>query len=288
VDIMPQFFLNKRLIVLLVSIVILVALVGFSIRDRSHLTQPEQFLNDVVGLGESVISRPASGVAHFFGNISDIKNTYNENQKLKSRLDELTALQAQVHDLQTENSSLKDIVNNKASLSKYSSIQAIVIARNPDHWYENIVIDKGSVNGIQKDMAVITSRGLIGKIKSVDKFYSTVQLLSAADPENRVSAVVQAGKSNVYGLIQGYDQTKKMLQLQELDNNSTVKQGELVTTSGLGGIFPSGLVIGKVDKVVPDENGLTQTAYVTPAANFYETDYVMVVDRNAAKVNGGG
>lgn len=141
-----------------------------------------------------------------------------------------------------------------------------------------MIIDKGETDGIKANMAVITSKGLIGKVKSVSKFTSTVQLLSAMDPNNRVSAVVQ-GEKDFYGFIEGYDEKKKLLLLKRIPYDAKIKKGQNVITSGLGGVFPRLLPIGKVVDVVPDQYGLTQTAYVKPSANLYDINHVMVVKR---------
>jgi len=289
---MPQFFLNKRLIVLLISVILLVAMIGFSIRERDRISKPEQFVRDIVGFGQTIIAKPANAMAVFFDNINDLKNTYTENKKLKSHLEQLTSLEAQNHELKKENEELKSIIKEKNSLGDSESIQAQVIARNPDSWYEQVVIDKGEVNGVEKNMAVVTSGGFIGKVTQVDKFYSTVELLSSPDETNRISAKVQGAKKDAYGLIEGYDKKTKMLLLKQLDFNIKIKKGDHVVTSGLSGMFPSGLVIGDVEKIVPDENGLTQTAYVKPEANFYDVREVLVINRKAQKLNssvlGGG
>ncbi|QWU05798.1 rod shape-determining protein MreC [Heyndrickxia coagulans] len=285
---MPQFFWNKRLIVLLISVILLVAMIGFSIRERDRISKPEQFVRDIVGLGQSVIAKPANALAGFFDNIEDLKNTYTENKKLKSHLEQLTSLEAQNHELKKENENLRSIIKEKNSLGDSESIQAQVIARNPDNWYEQVVIDKGEVNGVAKNMAVVTSGGFLGKVTQVDKFYSTVELLSSPDETNRVSAKVQNAKKDAYGLIEGYDKKTKMLLLKQLDFNIKVKKGDHVVTSGLSGMFPSGLLIGDIEKVTPDENGLTQTAYVKPAANFYDVREVLVINRKTQKFNASG
>jgi rod shape-determining protein MreC len=288
VDFMPQFFLNKRLIVLLISVILLVAMIGFSIRERDRISKPEQFVRDIVGLGQSVIAKPANALAGFFDNIEDLKNTYTENKKLKSHLEQLTSLEAQNHELKKENENLRSIIKEKNSLGDSESIQAQVIARNPDNWYEQVVIDKGEVNGVTKNMAVVTSGGFLGKVTQVDKFYSTVELLSSPDETNRVSAKVQNAKKDAYGLIEGYDKKAKMLLLKQLDFNIKVKKGDHVVTSGLSGMFPSGLLIGDIEKVTPDENGLTQTAYVKPAANFYDVREVLIINRKAVNLGSAG
>lgn len=275
---MPQFLLNKRLILLLVSIIVLVALIGYSLKDRQQLTWPEQFIKDSAGWVQSAIHQPAQYVAGFFENIGDLKNTYQENKQLKAQLEKYMVLETELQDVKKENKELKEILNKQESLRDFTSIQATIIARNPDHWHEYITINKGSIHGIKDNMAVITSKGLIGKIKSTSQFTSTVQLLSALDRKNRISALIQ-GKEEVYGLVEGYDEEKEALLLKRIPSKANVEVNSNVITSGLGGVFPKGLVIGKVIEVVPDEYGLTQMAYIKPSAKFYDINHVVVVKR---------
>ncbi|WP_100331721.1 rod shape-determining protein MreC [Bacillus xiapuensis] len=280
---MPHFFTNKRLIILLGSIIVLVALIGFSLRDRENISWPEQFVKDVVGLGQTIVSKPASGIAGFFDDIGNLRNTYKENEKLKVRLDELAQLESDVTRLEKDNKELREIIEKKESLADYDPVQATVLAQNPDRWFDVITIDKGEASGVQPNMAVMTAKGLIGKVKSTSKFTSTVQLLSAHDPRNRVSAVIQ-GKKNVYGLIEGYDKKKNTLLMTKIPYDSKVKKGMAVTTSGKGGVFPKGLIIGKVKKLKPDQFGLTQTALIEPAAELRDLEHVMVAKRGMTTV----
>lgn len=275
---MPQFFLNKRLILLLVSIIFLVALIGFSLKERTELTWPEQFIKDTTGFVQLIFHKPAQLVAGFFENIQDIKNTYKENKLLKERLDEYVTLEAQLQTLKKENAELRAILKKKESLRDFVPIQATVIGRNPDRWQEIIIVNKGEQNGVKKDMAVITPEGLVGKVQHASQFTSTVQLLSALDQKNRISAYVQ-GKENVFGLIEGYDEKRKALLLKEIPFDAKIEKKQLVVTSGLGGIFPKGLPIGEVMEVVPDQYGLTKMVYVKPAANLYDIDDVIIVKR---------
>ncbi|KGM45550.1 rod shape-determining protein MreC [Neobacillus niacini] len=275
---MPQFFLNKRLIVLLVSIIVLVALIGFSLRERSKLSWPEQFLKDTAGLVQSLVSKPAHLVAGFFENLQDLQNTYEENKELKSRMEKLVSLEAQVQELEKDNKELRDILGEQDTLRDFEPLQATVIGRNPDRWHEMIIINKGKTNGIKKNMAVVTAHGLIGKVKTVNQFSSTVQLLSAMDPKNRISAIVQ-GETNVNGLVEGYDKEKKALLIKAIPSGVEIKKGQNVITSGLGGVFPQGLQIGKVIDVKPDQYGLNQTALVKPGADFYDLENIIVITR---------
>lgn len=275
---MPQFFQNKRLMLVLAAIILLVALLGYSLRDNRNLSIPEQFIKDTVSLTEKVFNKPAQYIAGFFNNISDLKDTYKENQVLKSKLDKYVELSVREKELEKENKELKDIIGITKSLSDYESIQATVTIRDPDKWRQIITIDKGSTDGVEKEMAVITSKGLVGKVKNVSKFSSTVQLLSASDRTNRISAKIQQ-KDTIFGLIEGYDVEKQTLLFKRIPSNAKVKKGQTVVTSGLGGVFPDSLVIGKVEEVEPDEHGLTQTAYIKPQADFNDIGHVIVVKR---------
>ncbi|MBM7691921.1 rod shape-determining protein MreC [Peribacillus deserti] len=275
---MPQFFLNKRLIVLLVSIIILVALIGFSVREREKLSWPEQFLKDTTGFVQNIFHQPVQFVAGFVENVNDLQHTYQENKRLKTRLDEYVKLKTEVQELEKENVELRDILDKKESLRDFDPIQATIIARNPDMWHEKTIINRGKIHGVQKDMAVITSKGLIGKIKITTQFTSTVQLLSSMDPKNRISVGIY-GKGTIYGFIEGFDQKERLLLMKKIPYDVKIKKGSEVVTSGLGGVFPRGLPVGKVEKVESDQYGLTQVAYVKPSAELYDLNHVIVVKR---------
>ncbi|WP_062355470.1 rod shape-determining protein MreC [Bacillus kwashiorkori] len=276
---MPQFFMNKRLIILLVGIIILVALIGFSLRDREQISWPEQFIKDTAGFVQNIFAKPANLVAGFVENVQDLKNTYEENKILKSRMDEYAKIKVEVNRLQKENEELQALLDKEKDLSAYTPIHASVISRNPERWNETIIINKGEVHGVETNMAVITAEGMIGKIKSVGKITSHVQLLSAADRTNRIHATIQ-GSEDVYGLIDGYDDETKYLLLKEIPSDKKIEADQDVITSGFGGVFPKGLYLGKVEKVEADQYGLTQTAYIKPAANFYNIENVIVVVRD--------
>ena len=276
---MPQFFLNKRLIILLVSIIVLVALIGFSLKDRNSLSWPEQFIKDTVGVVERVFQKPANYVAGFFENVEDVKRTYEENKKLKAKLDTTADLSVVVKNLEDENKKLRELTGKEKSRGDYTEVQASVVSRNPDKWYDLVAIDKGAQQGIKKDMAVVTPKGLVGRVKSASQFTSSVELLSSMSRTNRVSAIVQ-GQENIFGLIEGYDKEKQLLLFTKISSDAKVEKDQLVVTSGLGDIFPKGLAIGKIVDVQPDPYGLTKTAYVKPSADLNDVEHIIVAKRD--------
>lgn len=282
---MPQFFSNKRLIVLLVSIILLVALIGYSMSDRRSLTWPEQFMKDSVGWVQTAIKQPALYVAGFFENVSAMKNLYEENQILKEHLDNYAKVAVEVNVLRRENENLKRSLEIKESLFDLQVIPALVIHRPPDRWNDFIGVNKGAQHGVEKDMAVITGKGLVGKVKHVSEFTSTVQLLTDHDRTNRISAMVDSEEVEVFGFIEGFDEQTGALMLRKVEADAQIEVGQTVITSGLGGVFPKGLLVGEVSQVEADEYGLTKNAYIETSASFRHLDHVMIIKRGAPSID---
>ncbi|ASF40045.1 rod shape-determining protein MreC [Halobacillus halophilus] len=282
---MPSLFRRKRLMAVLIGFIVLVALIGFSIRDRDSLTTPEKFFKDTVGWMQSIIHKPVSLVDNSVDNIQNMFEVYEQNQVLKARLSEYKGVIKDNQRLKNDNAELRKTMEKTKSLSDYSPIQATVIARSSDRWFEQMTINRGEEHGVAKDMAVLTSEGMVGKIKSAGAFHSTVQLLSGFDRSNKISSwVVRKDKNEAFGLIEGYDGESGRLLLKGIKLDEELKNGDTVISSGLGGVFPSNLRIGTVEEVVNDHFGLTKTAYVKPFADLFNINHVIVVDRSMQTV----
>lgn len=277
-------FSNKKLILLLVGMIFIVALISFSLRDRQNATLPEQFIKDSVGLVQGFVAKPANYITGIFNDINSLLNTYEENKRLKMRLEDFAALQSEVNTLKNENTSLREIVDKESSLREYVPIQATVIARNPDQWEEKIILDKGTTHGVEVNMAVMTAQGLIGKISLVTPLTSEVELIQTNNPNFRVSAVIQGENEEIFGLIEGFDVERNELIMKRIDSSLEVKEGELVISSGLGGIFPKGILIGEITEVTTDDFGLTKMAYIKPAGDFSMLQDVIIAKRNVITI----
>ncbi|MBY7143254.1 rod shape-determining protein MreC [Virgibacillus sp. NKC19-3] len=276
-----SFFRKRRLFILLISFIILVALIGFSLRDRENLTIVEEFINDSVGWTQSVVHAPVNFVTDIFANIEDIRNTYEENQVLKEKLSEYKGLIYDVQELEEENEELRDTLEVTDSIRDYNPIQATVVSRSPERWVEQISINKGQQDGITENMAVITAEGMVGKIQHAHQSTSTVQLLTGFDQFNRISATVSRDEGeDIFGMIEGFDEESNSLLFRIIEeSDEELEEDELIVSSGMGGVFPAGLPIGTVKETVPDQYGLTQTALIEPAADMYDINQVIVVDR---------
>lgn len=285
------FFKRKSLFVILIGIIVLVVLIGYSLSNRhNNVSFVEKFVMDSVGFIQNMAYQPITVVNDFFADLRDIRYTYEENKLLRQKLAEYKSLIYENQEIKKENERLRQTLDLLESPRDYDTILATVIARSPERWIEQIIINRGSQHGVEKNMAVITGEGMIGKIKSVSNLTSTVQLISSFDQLNRISAsVVREDGDNIFGLIEGYDEKREMLIFRVIDQSgASLAEDDVVISSNLGGLFPSGLMIGTIKEVTPDQYGLTKVAYVKPAANLNNISEVIVVDRKLEVVDENG
>ncbi len=147
-------------------------------------------MKDTVGFAQSIVAKPTNYVTGFIKDIDAMVNTYEENKRLKERLEEFGTLKAEVTELNVENERLLKLVKKKDDLRKYDPIQANVIARNPDQWEEKLILNQGSNDGVKVNMAVLTAQGLVGKIVQTTPKTAEVELLSTNNTNYRVSATI--------------------------------------------------------------------------------------------------
>ncbi|SEO36117.1 rod shape-determining protein MreC [Amphibacillus marinus] len=277
-----SFFRRKRLFLILLSLIILVGLVGLTIRDRDQLSAVEEFFQDAVGWVQKVALAPVNYTVNLIGNVDDMRNVYNENQVLKENLAQYQQTLYEVQELRRDNEELLAIIDKTDNIMDYTPIQASVVARSPEAWFNQVTIDRGSQHGVAQDMAVITADGMIGKIQSTSQFTSNVLLLNGFDRSNRISVNVSLPEQDddARGFILGYNEERNQLVLEFTEYYEEIPEDAFVFSSGLGGVFPKGLEVGSIDEVTTDQYGLTQIAYVSPSANLTDFNHVIVVDRN--------
>jgi rod shape-determining protein MreC len=281
---MQKFFSNRKLIILLIVIIVSMGLMAYSVsmRNRKSATPlVQQFGNDIVGLADRVVAAPASGIKGGVSSIATLMNTYEENAELKRQVDDLAQAKVQNQTLKAENKELKKQLKLNKTLTDYSPISAAVLTRSPSAWQNNVVINRGATSGIKKNMPVMVGSGLVGRVIEVNQTNSKVQLISTDNQSaNRFAANVttKAGKT-VNGVISGYDETTGTLTLSQLNTDDTIEKGDTVATSGLGGVTPKGLFVGKVTKVKHDEYDLARSVSVQPAADLNNFSVVTVINR---------
>lgn len=180
--------------------------------------------------------------------------------------------------LKEDNERLLKLNEIKESLNNFNYVKATIISRNLEYWFNNITINKGKKDGINLDMAVIDTNGLIGRVSDVSDTRAVVKLITTNDTKNKISAVIKNKNEIVYGIISGYDSKTNLLNLIINDNKNILEKSKVETT-GMGGVFPSNILIGEVFDIVKDEDGVTNIVRVVPSSDIKGERYVMVLQR---------
>ena len=196
----------------------------------------------------------------------------SENQRMSGELARLMAEVSDLKSLERENEQLRRALDFHAR-ARRDLIPAEIIARSRDGWWQTLRINKGASDGLHADMPVISLEGLVGKVASVSEHTADVLLLS--DPTCRVAA--QVLRTGTFGIVAGRGpnwEGQVICRMEFINKNAAIMAGDEVVTSGLGGIFPRGLLIGYVETVATDRSGLYQTANVISKSGLGALRYV--------------
>ena len=243
--------------------------------ERENISFPEKITRDIFAPFQSA----ATGLFDWVGNLplyfGGIDAVIAENEELKNEIVSLREQVATLASAYTENVRMRELLGIADEMSAWEPVSAKVISRSSDTWYNSITISGGENKGFKKDMAVINSNGLVGRIHSVSKYTSEVLLL--LDTNCSVSAMIQ--ESNTFGIVEAQDDSDQVLQMIHIPYDTYVEEGQVIITSGLGGIFPAGLRIGYIVGVASDAGGLMQKATVMPYTDFERLSDVLVLTK---------
>ena len=270
---------NKHIYSIIVIIIILVAITAYIITSGKKTNMAGSFLKDCFITVERILYRPIKNFSSMMSDFSKLQDVQKENKILKSNIEKVESLEAENTELKQEIQKLKEQLKIDYVLSDYDKLNATVINRNALYWYNYLTINKGSHDGIEEGMVVINSTGLIGKVETVSKFSSDIKLITTNDTNNKISVTITNGDNKITGLINGYNYEEGMLNVEGISNTETVAVGDMVYTSGLGGVFPSGILIGRVDSITTDVYDLAKIIKVKPSARFEDINYVSVLKR---------
>lgn len=217
------------------------------------------------------------GVASAWHAYVDLRGVRDENGRLQERVDVLELLLQQKQDRVREAERLRALLELRPLLA-LDSVAADVVSREGVPWFRSLMLDRGSRAGVRLNAAVLTPRGVVGRVVAVGPEAARVQLLLDRD----CSAGVLIERSRVSGVVQGQvglaDRGTADLIMKYVGALADVTPGDIVVTSGLDGIYPKGMLVGSVASVAPG-SGLFKDVVVAPAAAFDRIEEVLVVRR---------
>ncbi|AZK46496.1 rod shape-determining protein MreC [Paenibacillus lentus] len=275
---------NKRLFILLMGLIFFIAIMGFTLGPRTNLSWPEKFVKDTVGFVQSIFYRPTSYIAGLIEDVSNLRALQEENERLKIALSHYTRDKAIYNRIEQENARLYELHKfTEAQKNQYNYTYRIahVVSVNNDPINRTIKLNLGSNDGVKVGYAVISAEGLVGTVSRVGNFTSTVKLVTtmdAKDPNsNGISATAQGKENEVFGIVETFDTNKGMFLMNKIDDPSSIAIDDTIVSSGVGGAFPRGMVIGQVKDIQVGEYGMTYTAFIEPAASFSDWKELIVV-----------
>ncbi|MDD5482195.1 MAG: rod shape-determining protein MreC [Kiritimatiellae bacterium] len=239
---------------------------------------PEQ-TNAVSGFIRDIFAVPQAGFRRASDRAGDFtrskRELADENRRLRLENETLRDKIRQSEPLERENRELRALLKLK-STSGYRLLPSQLLARDVNGWWQTARLDKGGEDGIRPGLPVIGPDGLLGQIVDVSR--TTADMLFLTSPKVRIAA--RLARSDVFGIVRGQGaswQGPAVCRLDYIAKDAEINPADEVISSGLGGVYPAGLVIGYVKSVQADASGLFQYAEVTPAADFRSLDVVFIV-----------
>lgn len=270
---MPELAKNRKYLVLAAATVFLTLLMSLAAREGSRIGVAEGALREVLAPVQKVILTGAQRIEAAVRFVGEIRSLRRENARLKQELAELRARDNVTREIWQENVRLRKLLELPATMPELETIGARVVARDPGNWYKTLVIDRGTRAGIKVDTVVLAAGGVVGRVVQVTA--NTAEVLLISDQRSAVGAMGQFSRD--VGVLKGGDGTSGDCRLVYLPRNATIRPGEIVVTSGLGGLFPKGLILGTVTEVTAEEYGLGKYARVKPAVDLDHLEEVRVV-----------
>lgn len=218
--------------------------------------------------GFSSVSQVVSGIV---GSLWRIGSLDRENQRLLSEVERLNSRIAALQQAEEENQRLRALLDYKAEGPETEYMVAGVVGRGQNNITRSIILNKGTKDSVKKDSVVVTPGGLVGRVTKV--FPDASKVLLITDPSSAVNAVVS--RSNVEGVVTGRLNSGLFMEFVKAD--ADVQVGDVVMTSGLGGRFPRGIVIGQVSDIVSKDLYLFKEVYMRPATDVESQEEVMIV-----------
>lgn len=266
--------ISKKLLVI-VATTILILTISLTVQPKENPNFFEKCINTVFLPIQQVIKWPFNKMENSIDFFVDMKNLAEENERLNKENIELKERVRQLEIDGIENSQLRDMLNLTKKYETSNAIVAEVISMDSSIWFDVFTINKGEKDGIKNNMTVLTPQGLVGKVTQT--FSTTAQVTSILDVNNAVSArltktgdlITTKGDMNLVD--------KRLLKLKYVTSDVNLAEGDVVETSGMGGIYPKGIFIGTISKVEQDNKTMKTYAVLEPGVDFNKISEVLVI-----------
>ncbi len=250
-------------------------LMAFDAREKnSNQRYIRIWTQTVADFVQSPVATISSSVGNYFQSFATLRSAQSENDTLKQRVQELEVQIQQTDQLTDENERLKSLLQLKTE-SNYQVKTAQIIGRDTTAWFDSVIINRGSLDGVKLNMPIVNNGGLIGRVTAVSPLTAQVNLITK-DKSGLGGVIGELGTSNALGVVKGAGK-KELLEMDYVPGSIEVKVGEMVYTSGQDGIYPAGLKLGEIIEVSSGSATVPHRIFIRPSANLSAMQEVAVL-----------
>lgn len=270
-----KLFSNKYFIVLLLVTLVLLATALFGANKSYETKTTDNIFIKITLPVQKAYHYASNGITNFFSHFGDISQLREENSELHNKIARLEETIKRYESYKVENERLHTLLDLKDTYKNFQLEAANIIGRDSSRWFLTFTIDKGTDNGINMTDTVITNEGLVGHITDIGTDWARITTI--LDSQSTVAVVVE--RTEDIAMVDGdIDLSENGLcKMTYIPKDSVVTIGDVVQTSGLGGVYPKGIKVGKIVKIHSDNQGVSQYAEVSPSVNFDKIHEVMVI-----------
>lgn len=267
-------FLKKRGVIpsLIVTLAVVLCILIVHFSGSNPVTNAIRTVFSPFQNGAAYVSAKVNNLTSFIWEAQSYKE---QNERLLHELNEAQMNTMDAAKYREENERLRALLDLKGSMDGYSTVAASVIAYSANNWYDTIQINKGTADGIDNGASVLCGDGVVGRVVNVGRNWATVSSII-----NTGSATgIRVSRTGDIGVVEGDGELcmKGLCRVSFIENDSSLIVGDILETSGSGGIYPQGYVVGRVKEVKNDSTGHLSEALVEPTVNFSRLREVLVV-----------
>jgi rod shape-determining protein MreC len=230
----------------------------------------EQFVIEITAPFQKLIKQTTKSTEELWLNYFRLVDVHHENTQLKNEIHELKMANSRYRELLATQGRLEELLQFKQTINR-PVLAAQVIGLDPTGWFKSVIIDKGKWAGLRLDMPVVNAFGVVGRVVSVSSNYAKVLLI--IDQNSAVDCLVQRSRDR--GMLKGL--MSEICKLDYMAKSNDITVGDIVVTSGLGGVFPKGLPVGRILDVKEISGELFKDIKIRTAVDFSKLEEVLVI-----------
>lgn len=271
-------FFSRNRIFVSFTFMVLFSLSSMAVRSGMELSV-KSVVTVTISPFQHLFHATYSTVEQLWAGLTELNTLRQELKQTRQRLEQYEGVAQNLEEIKRENRRLRELLGYKKR-SLYPVIAAEVISKNPDNYYRVLILNKGSWHGVKKNMPVVAYQGgeqaLVGRVAEVQVNLS--KIMPVIDPRSRFGGLLQ--KNRYVGLLSGKYPRRSLLKMDYISSSAQhIEKGEEVITSGQGGLFPKGLLVGRVHKVDERASAGFIHCLVKPHIDFAKLDQVLIIQK---------